>query len=98
MRRKGNFFYFLNLNNFRKACLLEVDADWKQYRHINVCIVSKLSQPHSVWAMGVSRQGRLLELGVFLLTPHTVCPHAFVSGPSFWVAAATGTRLEHSLF
>lgn len=30
--------------------------------------------------------------GVFLFTaPHTAYPHAFVSGPSFWVAAATGT-------
>lgn len=27
--------------------------------------------------------------------PHTVCPHAFVPGPSSWAAAATGTSLNH---
>lgn len=43
-----------------------MEADWN---HINVCIVSKHSQPCSAWAVGVPRQGRLLELGYFRPPP-----------------------------
>lgn len=43
---------------------------------------------HGLWRC----RGRgLLGLGVFISLPPTACPHAFVAGPSFWVAAATGT-------
>lgn len=62
--------------------LLEVEAN---QNHINVRVFSEHSQPH--WAWGCGSAG-----GVFLFTaPHMASPHAFVSGPSFWVAAATGT-------
>lgn len=40
------------------------------------------------------RHGGALGAGGFLTTPHTSCPHAFVSGPGFWVAAATGMSLN----
>lgn len=64
--------------------LLEVEA---KQNHINVRVFSEHSQPHWAWSVEVPRQG-----GVFLFTaPHMAYPHAFVSGPSFWVAAATGT-------
>lgn len=47
---------------------------------------------HGLWRCRGGGGGECAGAGVFLFTaPHTAYPHAFVSGPSFWVAAATGT-------
>lgn len=73
---------------------LEVEAN---QNHINVRVFSEHSRPHWAWAVEVPRLGAPGAGVIYFRYPPHSYPHAFVSAPSFCIAAATGIGWDSPL-